>query len=62
MLNRYKILGAILALVTVVAIGLALFLIAPTTTSCVEGYQVKHNAGGNDLVRGPDGHAVKCTN
>jgi hypothetical protein len=62
MLNRYKILAAILALVTVVAIGLALFLIAPTTTSCVEGYRVKHNAGGNDLVRGPDGHAVKCTN
>jgi hypothetical protein len=58
--RKHQLLAGTLAVAVVAALSLALFLIAPTTTSCVEGYQVKHNAGGNNLVRGPDGHAVKC--
>jgi hypothetical protein len=60
--RKHQLLAGTLALAVVSALGLALFLIEPTTISCVEGYQVKHNAGGNNLVRGLDGHAVKCKN
>lgn len=61
MLNPKALLLAV-AVVLAMLGGLAILATSaePPTISCVEGYQVRHNAGGNNLVRGPDGHAIKC--
>jgi len=58
MTRRYLLLVALAAVLT---LGTLIALTPASRIVCVEGYQVKRNVGGSNLVRGPDGHAVRCS-